>query len=57
MPEGPLPEVAAFQAFERGRIWAFANKDLVQYLTERSLTMSHEERAMPADDMNDRTAA
>jgi len=25
MPESPLPEVAAFQAFERGRIWAFAN--------------------------------
>src|SRR5260221_573158 len=33
------------------------SKDLVQYLTERSLTMSHEERAVPAAEINDRSAA
>ena len=25
MPESPLPEVAGFQVFGRGRIWVFAN--------------------------------
>ena len=25
MPDSPLPEVAAFQMFRRGRIWVFAN--------------------------------
>ncbi len=25
MPENPLPEVAGFQVFARGRIWVFAN--------------------------------
>ena len=29
MPEDPLPEVAAFHAFERGRIWAFANSTVL----------------------------
>jgi NADH dehydrogenase len=33
----------------------FFSKDLVQYLTERALTMSHAER--PATEMNDRSAA
>jgi len=35
----------------------FFSKDLVQYLTERSLTMSRDSRATPAEGMNDRTAA
>jgi NADH:quinone reductase (non-electrogenic) len=35
----------------------FFSKDLVQYLTERSPTMSHEERGVSADDRSDREAA